>query len=161
MTSWQASMSELLFDTTILLDALDRSRPECVEAREVLSLCNGGGDLGLVCSGALKDVYHILGKMWDEPTARRCVSDLMGLLVIVPIGAEECDLAMRSGEPDFEDGIVRAAAELEGVDFILTRSKSAFQNSKVRSVTCAEYLRIVASEPTPRQLLFPEEDEKD
>lgn len=149
-------MSELLLDTDILLDVLDRSRPECAEAREVLSLCNGGGDMGLVCSGALKDVYYILGRMWGEPAARRCVSDLMGLLVVVPIGAEECDLAMRSGEPDFGDGIVRAAAELEGVDFILTRNKTAFQNSKVRSVTCAEYLRIVASEPTPRQLLYPD-----
>lgn len=48
------------------------------------------------------------------------------------------------GEPDFEDGLVRAAAELNDVDFILTRDARAFKRSRVRAVTCAEYLEIFA-----------------
>ena len=66
----------------------------------------------------------------------------MGLLVIAPVDAEVCDLALNSNEPDFEAGIIRACAELNDADFIITRDKAAFANSKVRSVDAAEYLQI-------------------
>lgn len=133
-------MSKLLLDTNILLDIIHTERPESDEAFEVVRLCNGGGDIGFMSSLSLKDVYYVLSKYDGERLARRYVLDLMGLFAIVPVGAEECDIAIHSNEPDFEDGLVRAAAELEGIDFILTRDKDAFRGSRVRSLTCAEYL---------------------
>ena len=45
-------------------------------------------------------------------------------------------------DSDFEDGLIRACAELNDVDVILTRSADAFKRSKVRAMTCAEYLEI-------------------
>lgn len=54
----------------------------------------------------------------------------------------ECELSMRSGEPDFEDGLVRACAELNEVDFIPTRDERAFRTSRVRALTCREYLEL-------------------
>ncbi|HJG36660.1 type II toxin-antitoxin system VapC family toxin [Enorma phocaeensis] len=132
----------LLFDTNVLLDALIEGRPESAEAWEVLKRCNGGGDMGLVTSGSLKDAYYVLGHGGREAAAREAVGLLMGLLVIAPIGAEECELSMRSGEPDFEDGLVRACAELNDVDFILTRDERAFRTSRVRALTCREYLEL-------------------
>lgn len=133
-------MSKLLLDTNILLDVVDVRRPESQQAREVLRDCNGGGDMGFACATSLKDVYYVLGKFFGEKKARELTSDLMGFVIILPIGAEECDLAIHSNEPDFEDGLVRAAAELEGVDFILTRDRAAFGHSHIRSMSCAEFL---------------------
>ena len=136
-------MSRLLLDTNILLDAVMRERPQSAEARQVLDRCNGWGDLGLVAAVSLKDLYYVLGKCWGEPTARDCVERLMGLVVVAPVGGEEADLALHAGEPDFEDGLVRACAELNDVDFIITRDAAAFRKSRVRSVSAAEYLEIV------------------
>ena len=134
----------LLFDTNVLLDVLVEGRPESSEAWEILKRCNGGGEMGLVTPGSLKDVYYVLGRGGREAAAREAIGLLMDLLVIAPMGAEECDLAMRSDEPDFEDGLVRACAELNGVDFILTRDERAFRKSRVRFLTCAEYLELFA-----------------
>ena len=64
------------------------------------------------------------------------------LLAILPLGAEECSVSLDSSEPDFEDGLVRASAELNGIDFILTRDAAAYKKSKIRSLTCADYLEI-------------------
>ena len=50
---------------------------------------------------------------------------------------------MRSGESDFEDGLVRACAELNDVDFILTRDERAFRTSRARTLTCGEYLGLL------------------
>lgn len=135
-------MSRLLFDTNILLDIAIPGRPEKEEAREVMRLCNGEGDIGFVCPLSLKDAYYVLAKGYDEKTARRWVDQLMGLLVIAPVSAEECDMSLRGNEPDFEDGLIRAVAELEDIDYIITRDKRAFANSPVKSVTAAEYLSI-------------------
>lgn len=71
---------------------------------------------------------------------------LTELLVVAPVGAEECEFALHEGEPNFEDGLVRACAELNDVDFILTRDARAFKRPSVRAVTCAEYLEICGEE---------------
>ncbi len=138
--------NRLLLDTNVLLDAVIAGRPESDEACRVLELCNGGGDMGFACALSLKDVYYVLERYYGEPRARGAVELLSGLVVIAPVGAEECDLSLRGNEPDFEDGLVRACAELNDIDFILTRDSGAFGRSKVRSVTCAQYLGIAACE---------------
>ena len=132
----------LLFDTDVVLDAVCPERPQSKEACEVLRLCSGEGDMGIVAVGSLKDAYYILCRQYGESCARTSIKKLTELLTIAPIGAEECDLSLHGNEPDFEDGLIRACAELNDVDFILTRDARAFARSKVRAVTCAEYLEI-------------------
>ena len=132
----------VLFDTNILLDAVVAGRPQSDEAWAVIYRCNGDGDKGFATSGSLKDVYYIIERRSSEKQARDAVTQLMDLLIVVPTGAEECLCALNSNEPDFEDGLIRACAELNDVDFILTRDAEAYAKSKVRAVTCAEYLEI-------------------
>jgi predicted nucleic acid-binding protein len=136
-------MSRLLLDTNVLIDLVDERRPQSQDAALVIERCNGGGDMGLVTPMSLKDAYYVLGRAYGERIARRCVDLLVSLLVVAPFGAEECDLALRSDEPDFEDGLIRACAELNGVDVILSRDVRAFEGSKVPVMTCAEYLEKV------------------
>lgn len=136
----------VLFDTNILLDAIDERRPESQEACFALKQCSGGGDLGLVTSGSLKDVYYVLSKRFGEEKARKAVGLFLDLLVVAPVGEEECLLALKSNEPDFEDGQVRAAAELNDVSIILTRDAGAFGYSMVRTMTCAEYRDLILAE---------------
>ena len=140
----------LLFDTNVLLDAMVEGRPQSKEAWAVIRRCNGGGDMGIATCGSLKDVYYILSRGGNEPKARETIEKLRELLVIAPLGAEECELSLGCGEPDFEDGLIRACAELNDVDVILTRDASAFKRSKVRAMTCAEYL--VVCDETPKGL---------
>ena len=139
---YRRSAHRVLFDTNILLDAVCRERPESEEACRVLRRCIGEGDLGMTAASSLKDAYYVLGRQYGERNARKALEWLMGLLVIAPMGAEECELSIHSNEPDFEDGLIRACAELNDVDFILTRDAAAFRASTVRAVSCAEYLDI-------------------
>ena len=135
-------MCRLMIDTSILMDVIDITRPQHNQARDLFDRCNGWGDFGMACALSFKDVYYLASKQYGQQTARNIVKQLMGLLVIAPVDAEVCDLALNSNEPDFEDGIIRACAELNDADFIITRDKAAFANSKVRSVDAAEYLQI-------------------
>lgn len=132
----------LLLDTNILLDAAIERRPHSEEACQILNLCNGAGDVGFACSLSLKDVYYVIAKLYGEQQARATLENLMDLIVIAPVGMEECAVSMHSNEPDFEDGLVRATAELNEIDFIITRDKKAFQYSTVRAIEPEEYLRL-------------------
>lgn len=136
----------VFFDTNALLDAIDSSRPGCAKAREALKACNGKGDMGLAAPMSLKDVYYIMRKKFAEPDAREAISRLMDLLIIAPFGAADCVKSIQSDEPDFEDGLIRACAELNEATFILTRDKNAFRHSTVRSLTCEEYIELIADE---------------
>lgn len=102
--------------------------------------------MGLASPGSLKDAYYLLTRQFDEPTGRAAIKYLLDLLVVLPFDGEGCLIAVESNEPDFEDGMIRATAELNDVSFILTRDKAAFNNSTVRKITCREYLDIVESE---------------
>lgn len=132
----------LLLDTNILLDAAIERRPHSEEACRVLRLCNGAGDVGYACSLSLKDVYYVVSKLYGEQQARAALEILMGLVIIAPVGMEECAVSMHGNEPDFEDGLVRATAELNEFDFIITRDKKAFQHSTVRALDAEEYIRL-------------------
>ncbi len=137
-------MCRLLIDTNVMLDAVLSGRPGTDAAREVLNLCNGNGEFGMACALSLKDVYYVAAKIHGEPWARSAVRMLMDLLAVAPVDAEVLDGAARSNEPDFEDGIVRSCAELNGADFIITRDKAAFAKCKIRAVSASEYLEIAS-----------------
>lgn len=130
----------VMFDTNALLDAVEDYRPQHDEAQKAILNCNYGGDMGIMCGLSLKDAYYILTKKYSEAHARQAVRWLMELLVIGPISAEECEMAAFSDEPDFEDGLIRACAELNDVDYIITRDKAAYANSKIKAMTASEYL---------------------
>lgn len=131
-----------LFDTNVILDYMLR-RPEYETARKMLRAAAGGSIEGCVCSLTLKDCYYVGSKALSEPVARSAVRDLMRLLTVLSVGMEECERSVESNEPDFEDGLVRAAAELNDVDFIVTRDEGAFARSSVRSVAPDVCLDIV------------------
>lgn len=139
----------VFFDTNALLDAVDERRPGSEAACKALQYCNGGGDMGLVAPMSLKDVYYILGKQRGEALARDAINYLMGLFIVEPFGAADCMKSIKSDEPDFEDGLIRACAELNEATFILTRDKNAFRHSTVRSLTCEEYTELIAGELPP------------
>ncbi len=131
----------------ILLDAVCSQRPQSREAASALALCNGGGDKGFVTAGSLKDAYYVLERQYSEPVARDAVRHLMDLLIIASLGGEECALALASNEADFEDGLVRACAELNDIDLILARDAGAYRNAMIRAVDCATYLAMSETAP--------------
>lgn len=139
-------MYRILLDTNILLDSVIPNRPQHDEALALLKWCNGSGDYDFAAATSFNDAYYVLCRAYDEAIAREALENLLGLVAVAPVSAEECDRSLRSNEPDFEDGLVRACAELNGADLIVTRDKDAFAGSKVRSVTAKEFLLTVDHE---------------
>lgn len=140
------AMYRVLLDTNILLDSVIPNRPQHDEALTLLKWCNGSGDYGFAAATSFNDAYYVLCRAYDEAIAREALENLLGLVAVAPVSAEECERSLQGNEPDFEDGLVRACAELNGADFIVTRDEAAFAGSKVKSVTAREFLLTVDHE---------------
>ena len=139
-------MYRILLDTNILLDSIIPNRPQHDEALALLKWCNGSGDYGFAAATSFNDAYYVLCRAYSEAIAREALENLLSLVAVAPVSAEECDRSLRSNAPDFEDGLIRACAELNGADFIVTRDRDAFAGGKVRSVTAKEFLFTVDHE---------------
>ena len=139
-----------LLDTNILIDAYVATRPLHKYANILLEERTFGEVNIYICSLSLKDVYYILCKIKPEPEVRKVISNIFTVATVLNVDEEILKDAISSDEPDFEDGIIRACAESNNLDFIITRDEQAYQGSRVRSmpsdsfcknVLCVESLR--------------------
>lgn len=127
-------MIRALLDTNVLIDYMvpDRLGSEC--ALRIIEAAGRGEYEAVVSAGSLKDSYYIVRKHFDDSLVRGYLSALMDLMEVVPGDRSACALALASDEPDFEDGLIRVAAEIAKADFIVTCDAAAFAVSSVRPV---------------------------
>lgn len=137
-------MSRLFLDTNILLDLVSDSRPHSEESAALLAKAIADEEELVAGAGSLKDVYYVLVKAThDEPRARRSLALIRGLVTIASLTDGVVARALSSDEPDFEDGIVRASAEMSGADLIVTHDRAAFATSAVPKASALEALDLI------------------
>lgn len=128
---------KLLFDTNILLDLCNDKRApfhkQCVDLL-MEAVAQPNNEIMAPVS-SLNDVYCVLRKHYgEERAARDDIGGLMELFDIRPLMERHACMSYRSDEPDFEDGLIRAVAEDNDADVIVTRDVEAFHHSSVRSM---------------------------
>jgi len=133
-------MDSVLLDTNVLLDFYETPRPEHSTSAALLEALAVHGVVICAAATSLKDLYYIVARRLDEPSARRAAESVMATMVVLPVDAECCRQALASTEPDFEDAIIRAAAETARVDFIISRDAKAFVGSRVPRLSPADAL---------------------
>ena len=120
-------MTSLLFDTNALIYWI---HPDSSFHEEALCLVEEAYiNRSTICalSSSLNDVYYILCRHYMTED----LIDLTGLFVHESIDSDE---------PDYEDGLIRVAAEELQVEAIISYDKAAFKNSFVPKMTAQEAL---------------------
>ena len=92
-------------------------------------------------TSSLKDVYYVLCKHYmKEIDARNALWDIYSVFDLVDLDAMLVLDSLESDEPDYEDGIIRAAANALQVDAIISYDEKAFRKSKIPKMTAKEVL---------------------
>ena len=138
--------SKLLLDTNVVIDYIIPDRPEHDSAEQLVASLARGQGFGFVCAGSLKDCYYICVKYIGEQSCRELIRQFLVMFDVLALRPDECLTAAYSDEPDFEDGLIRAVAESNDMDFIITRDAEAFQRSTVKSLAAGEYLSLFGKE---------------
>jgi len=133
-------MSKILLDTNVLLDWFDDSRDEHENVQTLLRNCIAGDDELYVAATSCKDVYYVLSRIYSEPMARDCIQSIFIAMELLPVDNRTAYAGFRCNEPDFEDGTIRACAELNHMDYLVTRDADAFKDAQVKVLSPTEML---------------------
>jgi len=134
-------MVKVVLDTNVLLDYLAASRPEHQVAEDLMRHIIAVGTDMCVAATSLKDIYYVLSHTDGEPTARSAVEALITAMTVLPVDKACCRSALINGEPDFEDGLIRSAAETARAAYLITRDQRAFASSSAKPISPAAALR--------------------
>ena len=134
-------MARVVLDTNIILDYLSATRERHRDAVDLLEVLLSSEDKSpVVLAASIKDAYYILCRHYrDEGVIRSRLNDFRSLMEVAELTVPVLDAAFASDEPDLEDGIVRATAELLGAEAIVTRDASAYAGSSVPSMDARAY----------------------
>lgn len=102
----------------------------------------------LVNASSLNELYYLLRHnsrkemRVGHSAAISIITSLLSHFDLVGTTEQVVQAALTSDEPDYEDAVVRAAAELSCSDVVITYDKKAFKNSSVPSMTAEEFFRF-------------------
>ncbi|MBP3892418.1 MAG: PIN domain-containing protein [Atopobiaceae bacterium] len=132
----------LLIDTNVLIDYCDKQRPCHDDAVRLVHAAATKGIELVVLVSSLKDLYYILcRRLQSEPLARKATEVASkSVFTVVDLLAPYASLALASDEPDFEDGLVRTAAEQMGVEAIVSRDERAYAHARMLRLDAREAL---------------------
>lgn len=133
-----------LIDTCIVIDFLEKREPFANEAYELFMELAKGSFAGYITSKSVSDVYYLIHRYTHnhEETIKRLMQ-LLSLLEVVDLSKEDVYNAFSNGMKDYEDALVAESAKRHNLDYIVTRNKKDFSNSKVPSSNIKEFLSLL------------------
>lgn len=136
-------MIKIVADTNFLLDIMVDGRPDSASALGVFDVMFSDKVAIAICAGSLKDAYYIARRDLDDSARRAWLKLFLDSFDVFPVDSLLCRTALQSDEPDFEDGLIRACAEWWEADFIVSRDRKAFVNSRVPRIETPDLLRLI------------------
>jgi predicted nucleic-acid-binding protein len=123
----------VLIDTDVILDVFLKREPHYTNSKDVLLMLDDGSFHGFITATIVVNAFYHVEKYKNSEMAFECVEDLLTNRDIVVLGVNKSVLmaALHSGMADFEDAVQAMAAEIAGLDYIVTRNQRDFQNSPI------------------------------
>jgi len=114
-------MTKILIDTNVILDKMAKRLPFNDEADTIFNLIIQGKIVGFTTASSITDIYFLLSKAIGSNLSLKAIENLLNILEVISVTKDDCIEALNLGIKDFEDALVVACADKEGIDFIVTR----------------------------------------
>lgn len=132
-------MTSLFFDTNALIYWAHLKSPRCEEVSALIYAAVANQCPVYALASSLNDVYYALCRHYmTKPQTRDSVRDIAETFDLVDLTGSFVFDSLDSNEPDYEDGLIRSAAEALQVNAIITYDKAAFKKSFIPKMTASE-----------------------
>jgi predicted nucleic acid-binding protein len=133
---------KVFFDTNIIVDVIEQREPFFTQSSQIFLMAASGAIEGLIGAGSITDLYYIVKQsLKDASLALNSITDILKFLTLVDTTAQSIWEATCLNFADFEDAVIAATAQREGVDYIITRNMKDFTDSPVKAVSPIEFLQ--------------------
>lgn len=137
---------DLMLDTNIVLDHVDRREPFYEMSRKVCLLGVAEEANTYVSVNTIADIFTLLREDYGSQAAQDMIERNLSFLQFVGITPEDAREALKARWSDFEDCLVARCAEKIQADYIVTRNAKDFQASSVEAVTPEELFEKLESQ---------------
>lgn len=135
-------MIKLYIDSDIILDLLLKRYNYYNNAAELMTKIDKRKYKGYTTPLVIANIHYIMTKFGGKKKSIKNIRKLRKLISILSIDEKIVDEALLSDNTDFEDAIQYITSEKNNIDFIITRNKGDFKNSKLPVLNAEEFLRI-------------------
>ena len=135
-------MIKLYIASDIILDLLLKRYDYYNNAAELMTKIDKRKYKGYTTPLVIANIHYIMTKFGGKKKSIKNIRKLRKLISILSIDEKIVDEALLSDNTDFEDTIQYITSEKNNTDFIITRNKGDFKNSKLPVLNAKEFLRI-------------------
>ncbi len=133
-------MRKILIDTNVVLDIALNREPFVVSASLLFDKIDSKSITAFISASTITDIFYIIAKGKDKLVARAFIRQIIEIVEVIAIDKEIVKKAVLSDIIDFEDAVQIKAAEINGLDAIITRNKVDFTKSDIPVFTPSEFL---------------------
>ncbi len=137
-------MKRVLFDSDVLLDVLAQRQPFVIASAQALNTVTQEQVQGYVSGQAITNIFYILRRKIGSQAARELLSRLLQRIQVASVTDEVIRQTLQSSIADFEDAVTSAAANIAGLEMIVTRNTSDFVTSSVPAIMPEEFLATLS-----------------
>jgi len=135
-------------DTNVVLDVLLARAPWDAEGALLLDAIARGRAAGYVAAHTLTTIHSIVERATNRTAAVTALGDLLLLVDVVPLDAQDFQRALALGLRDYEDAVQVAACLRVGADFLVTRNPRDFKGAPVTTRSAGEVLALLTGSAT-------------
>lgn len=136
----------LLLDTCVVIDYLGRKEPFFATAERVVAAGFFGDAKLWVADQSLNDAFYILKRYQSSASVQGAIRELLSLINISVLTADDYRKATQLEWDDLEDCLVSLAASHANADYLITRDATGFRQSSVPVLTPTELLKHLHTE---------------
>ncbi|RZT01209.1 PIN domain-containing protein [Cuneatibacter caecimuris] len=132
----------IIVDTNVILDIFLKREPFFADSYQALRKAIEVDTECLISASAATDVFYMLRKSFKSAAkAKETLDQLSQIITFADVLSVDIHTALMRAMPDFEDAVVDAVAERNGVDYIMTRNIRDFAGSVAQVITPTEFLK--------------------
>jgi len=131
----------VLLDTDVVLDFLLARQPFGADARAIWQAHEQKRCRAYISAITPVNVFYIARKLVGASHAQRLLSLLLLALPVCTVDAAVLGIAQQLGMDDFEDAVQLAAAQVGGLDALVTRNTSDYRSLALPIFTPQDFLR--------------------
>lgn len=120
---------KLLLDINVVLDVALNRTPFVQDSARLLNAIDLGRAEGYVAAHTVTTAFYVTAKNRGVQTATAAISQLLGIVDVVPADRADLTRAISLGWRDFEDAVQAVCAEKINADAIVTRDPKDFQHA--------------------------------
>lgn len=135
---------KILFDTCVIIDALQKREPFFEDAHRLFLAAAEDRIDAFLTAKSISDIYYLMHRYFhDIPKSKKVLGDLLSVLSVLDTTGTDCRTALIIGSGDYEDAIMMATANRSGMDGIVTRNEKDYANSPVSVFTPQQLLSVI------------------